>query len=251
MGVIFLISFVIFLFFDKGQKRNLSIKKPSKYSNSEKRIILKRDSEDKVVSSNTKTSSKEQNFVVKEKIVNEQERSKSATIKKASKDLESQKKKKVPKIIDSLVNWGFHSVSGRKIDTIIIHSSYNALDSNVHNIRTIINREYKPAGVSPHYIISRNGTIYRLVQDQNVAYHAGVSKMPDGRTGVNNFSLGIEIVETRFESPTKDQYKALKELVVYLKSKYKIKYVLGHSDIAPGRKTDPWNFDWKKLEKEK
>ena len=150
-------------------------------------------------------------------------------------------------IKNRLVNWGFTKTNGRKIDTIIVHSSYNALGGDVHSVSDIINKEYKPAGVSPHYIISRRGTIYRLVQDKNIAYHAGVSKMPDGRTNVNNFSLGIEIVETKSESPSDAQYLALKKLLNYLKGKYKIKYVLGHSDIAPGRKTDPWNFDWKKI----
>ena len=152
-----------------------------------------------------------------------------------------------PKITSRLVNWGFSASSGRIIDTIIIHSSYNAVGSDEHNLDDIINKEYKPAGVSPHYIIARDGKIYQLVADKNIAYHAGVSKMPDGRTGVNDFSIGIEIVETKAESPDSAQYSALKNLISYLKGEYKIKYVLGHSDIAPGRKDDPWNFDWGKI----
>jgi hypothetical protein len=151
------------------------------------------------------------------------------------------------KIISRLVSWGFSKSSGRKIDTIIIHSSYNAVGSDPHNVDDIINKEYKPNGVSPHYIIGRDGKIYQLVADQNIAYHAGVSKMPDGRTNVNNFSIGIEIVETGSESPSSAQYSSLKYLVSYLKGKYKIKNILGHSDIAPGRKDDPWNFDWNKI----
>ncbi len=151
------------------------------------------------------------------------------------------------KITDRLVSWGFATSSGRKIDTIIIHSSYNAVGSDEHNLDDIINKEYKPAGVSPHYIIDRAGKVSRLVKDQNIAYHAGVSKVPDGRTNVNDFSLGIEIVETESESPNSAQYSALKSLLNYLKSEYKIKYVLGHSDIAPGRKTDSWGFDWGKV----
>ena len=111
----------------------------------------------------------------------------------------------------------------------------------------IIYKEYKPYGVSPHYIISHDGKIYRLVEDKNIAYHAGESKVPDGRTGVNNFSLGIEIVNTKSEKPNEAQYNALRNLLTYLKSEYKIKYVLGHSDIAPGRKDDPWNFDFERV----
>ena len=152
-----------------------------------------------------------------------------------------------PKIINKLADWGFSKSDNRKIDTIIIHSSYNAVGSDVHDLDDIIYKEYKPYGVSPHYIISREGKIYRLVEDKNIAYHAGVSKVPDGRTGVNNFSLGIEIVNTKSEKPNEAQYDALKNLLSYLKSEYKIKYVLGHSDIAPGRKDDPWNFDFGKI----
>ena len=151
------------------------------------------------------------------------------------------------KITNQLVNWGFTKTSGRAIDTIVVHSSYNAMGADVHSVEDIINEEWKPAGVSPHYVIGRDGTIYRLVADQNIAYHAGVSKMPDSRTNVNNFSLGIEVVEAMSESPSSAQYASLKNLIDYLKGKYQIKHVLGHSDIAPGRKTDPWNFDWSKV----
>ncbi|MFA7319125.1 MAG: N-acetylmuramoyl-L-alanine amidase [Parcubacteria group bacterium] len=151
------------------------------------------------------------------------------------------------KITDRLVSWGFAKSSGRKIDTIVIHSSYNAVGSDEYDLDDIINKEYKPNGVSPHYIIGRDGKVYRLVADQNIAYHAGVSKMPDGRTNVNNFSIGIEVVETKSDSPNSAQYSALKSLISYLKGEHNIKYVLGHSDIAPDRKDDPWNFDWGKV----
>ncbi|MDR3559222.1 MAG: N-acetylmuramoyl-L-alanine amidase [Candidatus Pacebacteria bacterium] len=153
-----------------------------------------------------------------------------------------------PKIINNLVSWGFAKTSGRVIDTIIIHSSYNATGGEAHSVEGIINNEYKPNGVSPHYIIGRDGTIYRLVLDQDIAYHAGVSKLPDGRTNVNNFSLGIEIVEAMSESPSAAQYASLNSLLDYLHAKYSIKHILGHSDIAPGRKTDPWNFNWNKIQ---
>ncbi|PIP28516.1 MAG: hypothetical protein COX29_00810 [Candidatus Moranbacteria bacterium CG23_combo_of_CG06-09_8_20_14_all_35_22] len=158
------------------------------------------------------------------------------------KDAES-----VPQIINKLVDWGFSKSENRKIDTIIIHSSYNAVGKDSHNLEDIIYKEYKPYGVSPHYIISRDGKIYRLVLDKNIAYHAGESKVPDGRTSVNNFSLGIEIVNTKSEKPNEAQYNALRNLLTYLKSEYKIKYMLGHSDIAPSRKDDPWNFDFERV----
>jgi N-acetyl-anhydromuramyl-L-alanine amidase AmpD len=160
----------------------------------------------------------------------------------------AQQTKNTSQIINRFVSWGFQKATGRKIDTIIIHSTYDASGNDPYSIDGII-AEYKQYGVSPHYLIARDGTIYHLVADQNIAYHAGVSKMPDGRTDVNDFSIGIEMVNTMDGKFTDDQYNALNQLIVSLKKQYPIKYILGHSDIAPGRKTDPWNIDWSKVNK--
>ena len=108
--------------------------------------------------------------------------------------------------------------------------------------------EYKSYGVAPHYLIDRGGSVYRLVEDKNVAYHAGESRTPDGRSGVNNFSIGIELMNTQKGNFTASQYVSINRLIGHLKEKYKIKYVLGHNQVAPGRKDDPWNFDWNKLD---
>lgn len=151
------------------------------------------------------------------------------------------------KIIDKLLSGGFQAASGRKIDTIIIHSSYDAIGSDPYSVNGVIS-EYKDAGVSAHYLIARGGTVYRLVRDQDIAYHAGVSRLPDGRTNVNEISLGIELINTKSGKFTESQYAALNSLIETLKVKYKIKYVLGHNQIAPGRKDDPWNFDWSKID---
>lgn len=149
-------------------------------------------------------------------------------------------------ITDRLVSFGFERRASRDIDTVIVHSSYDALGNDPYSVSGVID-EYRQAGVSPHYLIDRKGTIYRLVEDRDVAYHAGVSEMPDGRTGVNGFSIGIEVLEKDTDSPTSAQYASLRSLIASLKSKYPIRYVLGHSDIAPSRKTDPWGFDWKEM----
>jgi len=151
-----------------------------------------------------------------------------------------------PKIANKLVSWGYQKASGRSIDTIIIHSSYNALGGDEYSVEKLLG-EYKNYGVSPHYLIDRKGNIFRLVEDKNIAYHAGESKMPDGRSGINNFSIGIEMINTKNDKYTDFQYKSLQHLLAYLKKKYVIKYVLGHSDVAKGRKDDPWNFDWSKI----
>lgn len=153
------------------------------------------------------------------------------------------------KIISQKVSWGFEKYSGeRAVDTIIFHSSYNALGGNVYNIDKLL-EEYKSYGVSPHYLIDRGGNVYSLVDENNIAYHAGEGKTPDGRSGVNKFSIGIEIMNTKNEAPDAVQYQALNQLIISIKSRHKIKYVLGHSQIAPGRKDDPWNFDWSKVKK--
>lgn len=156
------------------------------------------------------------------------------------------KKESTEKIISRFVSWGFQKSSGRKIDTIIIHSTYDAIGNDPYSVSGVI-AEYKQYGVSSHYLISRDGTIYRLVADQNIAYHAGESKTPDGRSNVNNFSIGIEIINTTEGKFTSDQYIALNRLIGDLKKQYQIKYVLGHKDIAPDRKTDPWNINWNKV----
>lgn len=151
------------------------------------------------------------------------------------------------KIINKKVSWGYQSVSSRKIDTIIIHSSYNALGGDEYDVAKLI-KEYKEYGVAPHYLINRQGNVYQLVSEKNIAYHAGTSSVPDGRVNVNNFSIGIEIMNTKTAEYTAAQYGALKSLIADIKTRYKIKYVLGHNQIAPGRKDDPWNFEWSKLE---
>jgi hypothetical protein len=149
-------------------------------------------------------------------------------------------------IINRLVNFGFEARSARKIDTIIIHSSYDAIGSDPFSVGGVI-AEYREYGVAPHFLIDREGAIYRLVPDKDVAYHAGAGEVPDGRSGVNEFSLGIELLNTKTAKFTDKQYGALNDLLVRLKTEYGIKYVLGHDQIAPGRKNDPWNFEWNRI----
>jgi hypothetical protein len=166
------------------------------------------------------------------------------------------KEKIVPKnenssfIINKKITWGFSVSNSRKINTLVIHSSYDALGAEPYNLDGLI-AEYKEYGVAPHFLIDRKGKIYQLVDEKNIAYHAGVSKMPDGRTGVNNFSIGIELMNTKEDSYTESQYSGLNKLIDYLEDNHKIKYVLGHQDISPDRKTDPWNFNWKKVNSNK
>ena len=102
--------------------------------------------------------------------------------------------------------------------------------------------------MSAHYVIGRDGTVYQLVDEKDNSYHAGKSKLPDGTTNVNSCSIGIEIMTSYTESPTEEQTKALLNLIFGIKKRHNIKYVLRHSDIAPVRKTDPWNFNWENFQ---
>ncbi len=160
-----------------------------------------------------------------------------------------QQSKSSPKIINKLLTWGQETpLKPRAIDTIVIHSSYDALGKDPYSVEGVI-KEYELYGVAVHYLIDRQGNIYRLVEDKNIAYHAGKSKTPDGRTNVNDFSIGVELLYQKEESPNEIQYLQLADLIKYLQKKYHIslKNIFGHSDIAPERKTDPWNFDWQKF----
>lgn len=150
-------------------------------------------------------------------------------------------------IVNRLMSAGFSvPAKPRSIDTIVIHSSYNPNGGDMYSVSALV-KIYESYGVSAHYLIDRKGVIYRLVEDKNIAYHAGVSKMSDGRKNVNDFSIGIEMMNTEKGQFTNAQYTAVNDLIASLKKQYKIKFVVGHNDIAPDRKTDPWNFDWKKL----
>ncbi len=147
------------------------------------------------------------------------------------------------KIIDKKIKFGYREDPNRIIDVIVIHSVFNDSGGDMYDIDLII-KQFRRYRVSPHYLIGRNGGICQLVDDKNVAFHAGKSCLPDGRTAVNKCSIGIELVTSYTESPTEEQMNALINLVSQLKTKYEIKYILRHSDIASERKTDPWNLDW-------
>lgn len=150
--------------------------------------------------------------------------------------------------VNKIVNFGMKTVSHRTIDAIIIHSVYNAMGGDEYDIDLIIN-QFKAYNVSSHYAIGRDGTIYQLVKERNIAFQAGRSCLPDGRTGVNSCSVGIELITTNdsIDAPTECQLNSLEKLVKKIKTRNKIKYVLRHSDISPGRKTDPWNMNWEEF----
>ncbi|XQW84400.1 1,6-anhydro-N-acetylmuramyl-L-alanine amidase AmpD [Thalassotalea piscium] len=101
--------------------------------------------------------------------------------------------------------------------------------------------------VSAHCLIKRDGHIIQYVSFNDRAWHAGVSTFK-GREQCNDFSIGIELEGTDDIPYTSAQYQQLSLLTATIKSAYPaIKNdIVGHCDIAPGRKTDPGEvFDWK------
>ncbi|MGV8991996.1 MAG: 1,6-anhydro-N-acetylmuramyl-L-alanine amidase AmpD [Thiobacillus sp.] len=101
--------------------------------------------------------------------------------------------------------------------------------------------------VSAHFFIRRDGTLIQFVPCSLRAWHAGVSSW-QGCERCNDFSIGIELEGTDDLPFTDAQYASLAPLVRQLKQAYPIQAVVGHSDIAAGRKTDPGPyFDWQRL----
>ncbi len=125
----------------------------------------------------------------------------------------------------------------------IIELFTNQLNSDEHPYYA----EISHLKVSSHFLIRRDGALIQFVSCLDRAWHAGVSQW-QGRERCNDFSIGIELEGSDFEAFEVAQYQKLNQLVVSLKAQYKIEAVTGHSDIAPGRKTDPGPFfDWSLL----
>jgi N-acetylmuramoyl-L-alanine amidase len=151
-------------------------------------------------------------------------------------------------VIDSKVNFGFIIPdTARTPDVVIIHSSYCTAKEDSFNLDCILGL-YKKYDVSAHYIIDRAGGIFNLVDEKNISHHGGKGILPDGSIRVNSRSIGIELINTKSSFCTELQYVSLANLINDITTRYQIKYVLGHSDVAPKRKSDPWNFDWNKLQ---
>lgn len=101
--------------------------------------------------------------------------------------------------------------------------------------------------VSAHFFIRRTGAVTQFVSCLDRAWHAGVSCWR-GRGRCNDFSIGIELEGDDFTGYEEVQYAALTELIAQLRARYPIEEIVGHADIAPGRKRDPGPFlDWRKI----
>ena len=139
-----------------------------------------------------------------------------------------------------------------RIKFIIIH--YTGMKKESAAIKRLQDPKSK---VSSHYLIKRNGEIINLVPDLFEAWHAGVSSWKHFKS-LNKNSIGIEITNPGHQHGyirfSKKQIFSLQKLLNILVKRYKIKkkYILGHSDISPGRKKDPGEkFPWEMLAKNK
>jgi N-acetyl-anhydromuramoyl-L-alanine amidase len=122
----------------------------------------------------------------------------------------------------------------------ILNFFTNRLDTDEHPYYA----QLQGVKVSAHFLVRRDGAIVQFVPCRQRAWHAGVSSW-QGRSRCNDFSIGIEMEGSDAVPFTERQYAALARLTRRLQRVYPISSIAGHSDIAPGRKTDPGPcFDW-------
>ena len=138
----------------------------------------------------------------------------------------------------------------KQIKFIIFH--YTGMKNEKVAIKRLTNSKSK---VSSHYFIKYNGQIITLVPELYISWHAGISSWQNYKS-INKHSIGIEISNPghsyKYKKFSKEQIHSILKLTRYLIKKYKIKikFILGHSDIAPFRKKDPGEkFPWKYLSK--
>lgn len=107
--------------------------------------------------------------------------------------------------------------------------------------------EIQSLKVSSHFFIRRDGKLIQFISCLARAWHAGASQWHN-RERCNDFSVGIELEGSDIAPFETAQYATLIQLIQALLARYPIQHVVGHADIAPGRKTDPGPyFDWDKV----
>ncbi len=153
------------------------------------------------------------------------------------------------------------------IDTIVIHNislppnEFGACDDNgIHYVKALFTNQLdwnahpyfqtiQGAEVSAHLFIERDGAMTQFVNFEERAWHAGRSSYL-GKPECNDYSIGIELEGSDFVSFTATQYETLAQVIAAIYKAYPKtrRHLTGHSDIAPGRKTDPGDyFEWTRL----
>ena len=101
--------------------------------------------------------------------------------------------------------------------------------------------------VSAHFLVRRDGELVQFVPTTRRAWHAGASSWR-GRSRCNDFSVGVELEGTDSGPFEASQYERLAALIGALRARHPLRELAAHSDIAPGRKSDPGpGFDWPRL----
>ena len=138
--------------------------------------------------------------------------------------------------------------AGTPVDTLILH--YTGMKTAKAAIDRLRDAE---AQVSSHYVVDEDGAVLRLVPEERRAWHAGISYWR-GHTGLNDRSIGIEIVNPGHEWGYRDfpvlQMAAVCDLCLGILARHPIppRNVVAHSDVAPDRKEDPGElFGWEDL----
>ena len=134
--------------------------------------------------------------------------------------------------------------NGAGVDLVVLH--YTAMPDAEAALCRLCDAE---AEVSAHYLVAKDGAVTRMVAEDKRAWHAGEGRWA-GRDDVNSRSLGIELDndgDSHFEDA---QMEALEALLADILERHALhpKSVIAHSDMAPGRKSDPGRlFEWKRL----
>jgi len=136
---------------------------------------------------------------------------------------------------------------GAVVDTIVLHSTaIGSLEKT-----TEVFQRTKENPVSAHFTIGRDGSIIQNVSTFDRAWHAGVSKDVTGRTSLNHYSIGIEMVnmDDGHDPYPEAQIQAVCGIIAEMKRRFPIKQIVSHEYIAvpSGRKIDPASFPWYRL----
>ncbi|MEP0767037.1 MAG: N-acetylmuramoyl-L-alanine amidase [Fimbriimonadia bacterium] len=138
---------------------------------------------------------------------------------------------------------------GATVDTIVLHATGGTgFDGAVQWLCDPASR------VSAHYVIGKRGELAKLVPLSRAAHHAGRSRLPDGTSGVNSRSIGIELVNRNdgTDPYPPAQVSRLKSLLSELIRAFPVRWLVSHAAIAlpAGRKTDPQGLDVQALARE-
>ena len=141
------------------------------------------------------------------------------------------------------------SKRGASVNLVVIHGDAGrTTEGTLRWLEDPANR------VSYHYLVDRSGVIYAIVPEGRKAWHAGESEWPDATVGdsVNPCSIGVAFANdgTGDEPYKRPQTEAGAELVAAILHRYGLPIwrFVGHADVSPGRKLDPWDhFDWRQF----